>query len=171
MNRVNVGNQITNGMQILGVAGTTAAAGKRAQKQAHLADASSALNNLSEEDLNAVGQMRANKLMAEVNRYNAGGESPYQHLSNEDASKYQQARAEDMIKYASKGDEEDVDNIMSGTPFSKLKSPQAEYIQKYIENNFDFSKLYSYDSGKIGKVTKEEIISRLKGGSDINADV
>lgn len=169
MNRVNVGNQITNGMQILSVAGTTASQFQQALKQRYLADASSALNNMTDDELRAVGQMRADKLNREVSRYNAKGESPYQHLSDEEAGQYQEKVADDMRKKIY-GEEEDVDDIMADTPFRSMKSPQADAIRKYIENNFDFSKYYTRDGSRFTKVSREDVIKELTGGKEKDAN-
>lgn len=171
--RINAGNQITNGMQILSVAGTTASHEISNQRRAKLADASSALNNMSEEDVRAVGQMRANKLKSEVSRYNEKGESPYQHLSDEEAAAYQMKKADDMRKYAYNIDDENVnvDEVMSDTPFSSLKSPQRQAIETYISNNLEFSKLYSRnEKGQIKKATREDVIKLLKKGEDEDAN-
>lgn len=170
MNRANFGNVVTNGMQILSVAGTTASGAERASRQQHLADASSALNNLTEDELHQVGEMRANKLRDEVERYNAGGESPYQHLSDEEASAYQQARADKMRAFANESDES-VDDIMEGTAFSQLKSPQAQAIRTYIENNFKFAGNYVRDGSRFRRMTVEDLRNSLTGGEDSDADV
>lgn len=169
MNRANVGNQVTNGMQILSVAGTTAASFHQMSKQRHLADASSALNNMTEDEVKAVGEMRADKLRNEVSRYNAKGESPYQHLSDEEAGAYQASVADDMRKKAY-GDNEDIDELMGGTPFETMRSPQADAIRKYIENNLDFSRNYVRDGSRFRKMTREDLIKELKGGTDKDAN-
>lgn len=172
MNRANFGNVITNGMQVLSVAGTTAAGAARASRQQHLADASSALNNLSEEQLGQVGQMRANKLMEEVERYNAKGESPYQHLTPEEAGEYQSARADQMRAFA-RGSDESVDDLMEGTAFSRLQSPQAQNLGTFIENNFTYNPFFvKGEKGKFKKGTLEDLgLTRKNGGEDNDADV
>lgn len=171
MNRFNFGNQATNGMQIMSVAGTTYSGYVNNQRRAHIADASSALNNLSEEDLSRVGAMRADKLMSDVSRYEAKGESPYQHLTDEEAGKYQSVVADDMRRRINEEEDVDVDDIMGDTPFVRLKSPQSEAIKTYIENNFDFARSYVRDGSKFRKMTKEDLISKLTGGEDTDADV
>lgn len=61
MNRSNVGNVVTNGMQILSVGATTAAG--------MLGHADSALNNLSSEERRKLTEVRANKLRDEISEY------------------------------------------------------------------------------------------------------
>ena len=172
MNRANFGNVVTNGMQILSVAGTTAAGAIRASRQQHLADASSALNNLSEDELQQVGEMRANKLRDEMARYNAGGESPYQHLSNEEAGLYQEKRAEQMRKFINE-DSESVDDLMEGTAFSRLQSPQSSDLRTFIENNFKYNPFYvKGEKGRFKKGTIEDLgLERKEGDEDNDADV
>ena len=173
MNRANFGNVVTNGMQILSVAGTTSAAFERQSRAARIADASSALNNMSEDELHQLGQMRADKLRSEISRYNASGESPYQHLSDEEAGLYQAKRADQIRKFINQDDEneEDVDSLMSGAPFSTLKSPQADALRTYIKKNFDFSGIYVRDKSKFRQMTREDLIKSLNGGDDTDADV
>lgn len=70
MNRFNLGNQTTNGVQILSIAGRTAAGDLQQSKQRKINDLSSGLNNLSESELKQVGEMRANALRKQVESYN-----------------------------------------------------------------------------------------------------
>lgn len=64
MNRSNVGNVITNGMQILSVGATTASRVFRDK-------ADSALNNLSPEERKNYFEMKANKIRDEMREYNS----------------------------------------------------------------------------------------------------
>lgn len=64
MNRSNVGNVVTNGMQILSVGATTAS---RVFKDR----ADSALNNLSPEEKKGYFEMKANKMRDEMREYNS----------------------------------------------------------------------------------------------------
>lgn len=64
MNRSNVGNVITNGMQILSVGATTASRVFRDK-------ADSALNNLSPEERKNYFEMKANKMRDEMQEYNS----------------------------------------------------------------------------------------------------
>ena len=170
MNRFNFGNQTTNGMQMLGVSATTASAFEKQSQRAKLADASSALNNLSEEERAAWGQTQANKMRDEMNRYNAKGASPYQHLTNEEASKYQEKIAEGMRQKIS-GEEESIDDLMADTPYQNLNSPQAKAIKTYIENNFEFMGSYVRDGRRFRRMTEEDFINKLSKGGDNNANV
>lgn len=68
MNRANFGNQITNGMQILSVAGTTAAGAfnkKRAAMQQKM-DAANPLNNLTLEENQKYGKYRADAIRSKL---------------------------------------------------------------------------------------------------------
>lgn len=69
MNRFNYGNVATNAVQTLAVSGLTASHEIQNAKRRQIDNAASALNNLSKEDLERVGQMRAGKLMDEVEAY------------------------------------------------------------------------------------------------------
>lgn len=62
MNRTNVGNITTNAVQTMAVSGFTSAGYVQNKRRAKLADASSALNNLTEEEVEKVGQKRAEEL-------------------------------------------------------------------------------------------------------------
>lgn len=62
MNRSNIGNVVTNGMQILSVGATTAS-------KIFLGKADSALNNLTKEERNKYFQMRADKMKDEIADY------------------------------------------------------------------------------------------------------
>lgn len=68
MNRSNVGNIVTNGMQILSVGATTASRIFRDR-------ADSALNNLSPEERKSYFEMKANKMRDEMREYNSKKES------------------------------------------------------------------------------------------------
>lgn len=62
MNRSNIGNVVTNGMQILSVGATTAS-------RIFLGRADSALNNLSKEERTTYYKMKADKMRDEMNEY------------------------------------------------------------------------------------------------------
>lgn len=68
MNRSNVGNIVTNGMQILSVGATTASRIFRDKVD-------SALNNLSLEERKNYFEMKANKMRDEMREYNSKNES------------------------------------------------------------------------------------------------
>lgn len=135
MNRANVGNIFTNGMQILSVGATTATR--------LLGRADTALNNLSPEERKAYIQMQADKMRDEVREYQTGGASPKQHMTSSELSDYQTAKAKDMNEYAKnrlKGDDEDdVDSIMEGLAIAS--SPQANELKTKMKkdiDNFDY---------------------------------
>lgn len=152
MNRVNAGNIVTNGMQILSVGATTATR--------LLGRADTALNNLSPEERKAYVQMQADKMRDEVREYNTGGVSPKQHMTSSELSDYQTAKAKDMNEYAKnrlKGDDEnDVDSIMEGLAIAS--SPQSNELKTKIRkdiNNFDYWTMKETD-------TLEEVMKRAK---------
>ena len=117
MNRYNYGNQITNGMQILSVGGFTGAGYVQQRKQRKIADASSALNNMTEEEIGAVGKMRADKLNEEV-RQHSNKTDGMTHLTNEEQQAFGDKKAEDLRKYINGNDEDgestSVDELVSG---------------------------------------------------------
>lgn len=182
MNRSNVGNIVTNGMQILSVAGTTGAHEAQNARRAKLADASSGLNNLSEEEriqygqmqanrirdaiakYNAndnrlfleeqgnIGEMEANKSRADMSRYNAKGSSPFQHLSNEEASKYQSSVADKMRQSFM-----DVDEAMEG-----LEGPQKNELQVRISRDVLSSTVWDREGSAFKPTTIEDLINKRK---------
>lgn len=156
MNRVNAGNIVTNGMQILSVGATTATR--------LLGRADTALNNLSPEERKAYVKMQADKMRDEVREYNTGGASPKQHMTSSELSDYQTAKAKDMNEYAKnrlKGDDENnVDSIMEGLAIAS--SPQSNEIKTKIRkdiDNFDYWTMKEMDTLEdIMKKAKEEDI-------------
>lgn len=143
MNRFNFGNQITNGLQILGVAGTTAAgynnavqSKKQAMERQKIADASSALNNMSFEEIQKVGQYRADVLRDKMDNY-------YKNKGNNLGS---------------------VDDILSDSALSTLNSPQKDYIETYVKNNINYDKTYVRDGRRFRKSTEDDLstIMQLK---------
>lgn len=161
MNRFNFGNVVTNAMQIESVAGTTAAAGQRRA----LADAASALNNMTEGQLRDYGAMRASKMMDEVKEYEAGAASPTQHLTLNELRQYQQKRAESIRKYTL-GDEEDdfdIDEIMQ---FSG--SPQDSERIKNAQNNINWMNEYRKNANEKLTTIDDIVVASRRG--DNNAD-
>lgn len=163
MNRLNVGNVVTNGMQIMSVAGTTAAAGVRRSRS----DAASALNNMTDEEISDYSKMRADKMRDETRQYNTGGASPTQHLTDEELEAYQKKRAEGMRAFA-KGEDEDEDSIDVDSIMSFSKSPQDKELSKNVKENInwiaDYKKLVSGEDESI-----QDIIKKMRG-DDNNAD-
>jgi len=141
MNRYNIGNIATNGMQILGVAGTTASGFINQSQRRKIDDASSALNNMSFDEVKQVGQYRADRLRDE------------------------------MTEYYDKKNKSSIDDIMSDAPYRDLKSPQVEAINNYVKNNFNYYRAYVRDGSRFRKMTTDDFIERLKKDGDNNADV
>lgn len=112
MNRFNFGNVTTNGMQILSVGATTAAR--------TLGRADKTLNNLSEDEKKALGKMKSDKLRDQINRYNTGGESATQHLSEQELTDYRKKQADDIRKKTYGSGEESIDAIMEGAETDPL---------------------------------------------------
>lgn len=76
MNRSNLGNVVTNGMQILSVGATTASGMYNASKtrksmdeRRSKSDAASGLNNLSKDEREQYGLMKADKMRLEVSKF------------------------------------------------------------------------------------------------------
>lgn len=148
MNRFNFGNQLTNGLQILGVAGTTAAgynnavqAKNQAMERQKIADASSALNNMSFEDVQKVGQYRADRLRDEMNNY-------YKNKGNNLGS---------------------IDDILSDSTLSTLNSPQKDYIETYVRNNINYDKTYIRDGRRFRKSTEDDLSIIIKSQNSQNS--
>ena len=139
MNRANFGNQITNGMQILSVAGTTASGWEKGRRQQKLADASSALNNMTEDEVSQIGQMRADQMREQVRQHQNKTDGMV-HLSDEEQQAYGDKRADDLRKYINGNDgEEDVqsvDELMSNISF--MNTPQSEALARSINTNSEY---------------------------------
>ena len=159
MNRFNMGNQVTNGMQILSVAGTTASSWKNQINRRNLADASSALNNMTEDEVRQVGQMRAEELRQQV-RQHGNKTNGMVHLSDEEQKKFGERKAEDLRSYISGSEEESedvsVDELVSG--IETMSSPQSESLSTSIKRNSDYLKKRNLTRGEGGRFvsTKKE---------------
>ena len=148
MNRFNFGNQTTNGLQILGVAGTTAAgynnavqAKNQVMERQKIADASSALNNMSFEEIQKVGQYRADVLRDKMNNY-------YKNKDNE---------------------LDNIDDILSDSALSALNSPQKDYIETYVRNNINYDKTYVRDGRRFRKSTEDDLSPIIKSQNPENS--
>lgn len=172
MNRVNLGNQITNGMQILSVGSTTAAR--------TLGRADKTLNNLSPEEQEEMYQMKANKIRDKIDRYNTKGDSALQHLSSDEITKYRETQANDIRKKIKKSEEnenKDIDDLMSENSENISYQKNSEQI-KEIETKIERDKKWFTDwyntrikgKNKISNQTKSEFIKYIKGENK-NADV
>ena len=139
MNRSNLGNQVANGMQVLSVGAFTGGNWKGQQNQRKLADASSALNNMSKDEVRQVGQMRADQMREQL-RQHQNKIDGMSHLSDEEQQSYGDKRAEDLRKYinGSDGDEENqsVDELVSG--ISSMNTPQSEALSMSINTNSEY---------------------------------
>lgn len=167
MNRFNLGNIATNGMQILSVGATTAAR--------TLGRAENALNNLSEEEKNAYYKMKADKMRNETSQYNSGGASAIQHLSEEELTQYRQAQADDMRKNISGSDGfESIDDVLEGgtdpVPDMQDNSPQVEQLKLKMQRDKEWYDTWIKGKSKLSNKLKSEIRIRLEG-VDADADV
>lgn len=163
MNRSNVGNVVTNGMQILSVGGTTASRIFRDK-------ADSALNNLSDDEKEAYYKMKADKMRDETNKYNSGGFSPDQHMTESELHDYQKAVAENRIKYTEKtfnSENENVDEIMGYFNKTKKVGEQGENIAMKSERDLGWlNDLYKERSEPL-----EDVIKEVLEGEKENANV
>lgn len=130
MNRVNAGNIATNGVQILSVGATTAS---RLFKKESV---DSALNNLSSDEKEDYFKMKADKMRDEINKYNSGGFSPEQHMTEDELRDYQEAVAENRKKYTEKTFNSDNENKeINVDALIASVSPQSKNIQKKVKND------------------------------------
>lgn len=163
MNRSNVGNVITNGMQILSVGGTTAS---RVFKD----KADSALNNLSPDERKSYFEMKADKMRDETKKYNSEGFSPDQHMTEDELHDYQKAVAENRKKYTEKtfnSKNESVDDLMEYTNVLRNVGEQGENIAMRIDRDVSWYKdLYKERSEPL-----EDIIKEVLEGEEKNANV
>lgn len=160
MIRSNVGNVVTNAMQIGSVSAHTAAGMVRGAKKEKLAQAQNALNNLSEEERSRYVQMQADKMREQTEQYYRQASSPTQHMSLQEQSDYQSAVAESRRKFTKKqfepeDGEQSVDDIMQGLEL-KVDSPQGEELS--IKSRTDIQWLDDWKSTwkKVSDLKKEK---------------
>ena len=146
MNRYNFGNVATNGMQTISVAGFTGANWAKGSRQAKLADASSALNNLVDtegmspkEAFNAklekaqeIGEMKAARLQEELDKFHE------ENISVDEAM-------------------EDSDIGM------KVNSPQAEALEKKRKQDLDWYNTWVKGKTKMSNQFKSALKKHLEG--------
>ena len=165
MNRSNVGNQATNGMQILSVAGTTVAGWRNQFKRQKLADASSALNNMTEEEVKAVGKMRADQLKEQV-RQHQNKTNGMTHLTDDEQQEFGNKKAEDLRNYIKGSEDEEenksVDELVSG--IKSMDSPQGEALAKSINTNSEYLK--KRNQGQDPKTGRFVSIKQKKEGEE-----
>lgn len=164
MNRSNVGNIVTNGMQILSVSAASA--------KGILGRNETTLNNLSRKERLDYKNMQADKMRDEVETYYNKGSSPMQHLSQDEITKYREKQADNIRKMISEGEEtESVDDIMSNTISGiKENSPQIEEIKLKLQRDNEWYNSYIKGKNRLSNQLKHQIKLKLKG-EDTNADV
>lgn len=143
MIRSNVGNVVTNAVQIGSVGLTTASR--------VLGRADSALNNLSKKERSAYYKMKANKLRDETREYETGGASMTQHLSEQELTDYRAKQAEKAKEFTYGKDEEEsqsVDDLML-----QSNSPQVEELSTRIKADLFWNELYKQNKEK-GDITE-----------------
>lgn len=168
MNRFNFGNVVTNGMQTLSVAGFTGANYIQNIKRQKIADASSALNNLSSEEVKAYGQMKAERIREEL-RQNQNKTNPMEHLSDEEQKKYGERKAEDLRNYINKSSEEEegIDDLVSGGVFPT--TPQAVALNDKVNSDLEYLsqyRIYRRDGSRFAETSVQEILSERDKGGD-----
>ena len=163
MNRFNFGNIATNGVQILSVGATTAAR--------TLGRAETALNNLPEDVRKSYLQMKSDKLRDEVNRYNIGGESATQHLSEQELTDYRKKQADDIRKKTYGSEEESIDTLMEGSvSYLQNNSPQVEQLKLKEQRDKEWYDTWIKGKDWLSKKDKSELNQIIRGGNE-NADV
>lgn len=143
MIRSNVGNVVTNGVQIGSVGLTTASR--------VLGSADSALNNLSREERARYGKMQANKLRDEMSAYETGGASMTQHLSEQELTDYRAKQADKAREFTYGKDEEEsqsVDDLML-----QPNSPQVEELSTRVKADLFWTEMYKQNKEK-GDITE-----------------
>lgn len=169
MNRSNVGNIVTNATQTMAVSGFTAAGYVKGERRARLGDAASALNNLSEDEVRQLGEHRAEQARQEI-REGKNVTSGVARLNNTEQQQLGEKRAEDLRSYI-KGTTDDVDEVMEGSVYDSLKSPQAQELK--TKANRDAEWIKQYKSGLAAPNPIDELAQniRKKARGDKNADV
>lgn len=164
MNRSNVGNIVTNGMQILSVSAASA--------KGILGRNETTLNNLSRKERLDYQNMQADKMRDEVETYYNKGSSPMQHLSQDEITKYREKQADNIRKMISEGEEtESVDDIMSNTISGiKENSPQIEEIKLKLQRDNEWYNSYIKGKNRLSNQLKHQIKLKLKG-EDTDANV
>lgn len=167
--RSNVGNVVTNALQIGGVAATTAS-GIRRQK---LGDASSAYQYLSKSEAEEIGRARASEMLQNARAYSpeekdlisrtnaqrqvekaktfeAGGESPSQHLTLEEQRQLRVKQAEGLRSSLNDGEEEQtVDALMEEKNEGlDIDGEQGEVINSTVSYNSNWVKKIKSDNAK-----------------------
>ena len=186
MNRYNFGNQITNGTQILSVAGRTAAGDIYQSRQRKINDLSSGLNNLSEDELRQYGRYRADQMRQQMKDFYGNEDIDYQSVRGPTSSTFGSGTGTDKgfnpksERPVSGGIEtnkvKDIDLSNAEPEFApkKLGSPQ-EPIEVtdyeiydlnslgYQDNSEQFKELNMKTSRDIGWLERRKQISSNKG--------
>lgn len=165
MNRSNTGNQVANGMQVLSVGAFTAGNWAGQARKRNLADASSALNNMTEEQAKAVGQMRADKLNEEVRRHSNKTDG-MTHLTDSEQQEFGNKKAEDLRSYINgtedEGGNKSIDDLMSG--IKSMNSPQGEALSNSINTNSEY--LRERNQGQDKKTGRFVSLKQKKEGDE-----
>lgn len=137
MNRSNLGNQVANGMQVLSVGTFTGGNWKRQQKQRRLADASSALNNMSLDEARQVGRMRAEQLNEEVRAHNNNYDGK-SLLTDEEQRAVGQAKATELKENARQAQNKTSGVVnLSDEEQQAYGNKRADDLRKYINGSQD----------------------------------
>ena len=188
MNRSNIGNVVTNGMQILSVAGKNYGDFRRQMNRQNRADAASALNNMSMEELNAVGKHRARVLNDEIAGYEKKKSATMlEHMSSGEANQYGEYQADVARKkmgdfYEDKSIEqnetENVDDLMEGHEIHEdlPQTEQLEQVAQKVNSDINYYNLMTQpmtlDENGFKKLLEEkhEMLNRINKGGNNNAN-
>ena len=159
MNRSNVGNQVANGVQVLSVGGFTGGNWASGKKRQRLADASSALNNMSEDEVRQVGQSRAEDLRQQIRRSNNKTDG-LSNLSDEEQKDYGKARAEELKQQTRRSiNKTDGLSNLSDDEQKAYGQKKADDLRAYINNSDDEE-----------EQTVDELVSSIKSTNSPQAE-
>lgn len=157
MNRSNVGNIVTNGMQILSVAGTTAA------KIFNLGEAHKTLNNQDDNNVDKIMSGSGNNSKSTTNSRT----TPKEKTPLETIAGVMAPGVTDMKAFADEADrrmlnkgkqkEDSLDDIVNN--FYKPNSSQVKEIQTKLKNDNEFINSWKQVSNKdfIAKINKQDM--------------
>lgn len=145
MNRSNLGNQVANGMQVLSVGAFTGGNWKGQQKQRRLADASSALNNMTDDEIGQVGRMRADQMREQV-RQHQNKIDGVSNLSDEEQQSYGDMRADQMREQV-RQHQNKIDGMshLSDKEQQSYGDKRADDLRKYINGDEEAEENQSVD--------------------------
>lgn len=179
MNRYNFGNITTNGVQTMAVSTFTGSNFEQQSRQRRLADASSALNNMTMDEVQELGRVRADRVRQEI-RQSQNKTDGMTLLTDEEQQQYGERRAEDLRSYINRKKEEgeereestSVDDLVSGGVIPGT----VEGIEVSTKFERDVGWLEGYKKAREELLTPTneqlELLKRYsRGGNDTDANV